>query len=124
MRDDSGFDGKFWSHNRRNAENGGNIPIFTVVRANTPSEALLGLWMACDGEHLHVTLPSYLAPENLFDRHSLNVRGVAAVNGFDRFAEFGNVGVHERSARRHDPPRQLNPHYKSDGDRKHSSYPT
>ncbi len=88
MRNDSGLHGELWRHNGRNAEHGGNVPSLVVVAADAPREALIGFWMAGDGEHLNVTLPSDFSPENLFDGHRLDVRGIAAVNGFDGFTQF------------------------------------
>jgi hypothetical protein len=47
-----------------------------------------------DREHLDIPLPSYLAVEHLRDWRCDDVRGVKAMDGLDRFAQFRKVVAH------------------------------
>ena len=94
VRDDSSFDRQLGGNDGRNAEHGGHVPTFVIVAPHTPRKALLRLGVSRNGEYLNVTLPSNFTPENLFHGHCLNVRSVAAMDGFDRFAQLGKVVAH------------------------------
>lgn len=94
VRDDSGLHGQLGGNNRRHTENGGHVPAFAVVTSNTPRETLLRLGVTRNIEDLNGTLPRDLVTENLFNGHRLNVRRVAAMDGFDRLAQFGKVVTH------------------------------
>ena len=94
MGNDSGFDRQLWRDDGRNAENGGHIPTLVIVAPDAPREALLGLGTARAREHFHVTLPCHFAPENLFNGYRFKVRGVAAMDGFNRLAKLWKVVAH------------------------------
>lgn len=98
VRGDSGFDGQFWRHDGRDSKHGCYIPSLVVVATDAPCETVLCPGVATYGKNLNVSLPRHFAAEHLFNWHRFKVRGVAAMNGFDRLAQFGKVFAHGRES--------------------------
>lgn len=98
VRGDSGLYGKLWRHHGWHTQHGGHVPSLVIVAPDAPREALFGFCVANHVEDLNVALPRDFASENLFDRHRGRMRGIAAVDGFDRLAQFGKVVAHGRES--------------------------